>query len=216
MPCDAAQKERLGAGSSTLTFSPVEMIIEDLLAMQNDPVAAIGALAEDPRDLFTGLRINVNANVKEASAGVDVDTKELDGRKRIVLFDPAVVSVVLRQARDVEIPLPMIQGVELPNLCTNVSDSQLAAIMQYLAEREPNEAPDYLEVEYLEPAATSTQAWDPRQPPPLIELRAGESMRLAGRARDDDIESYRIIDDNCELVELDETLAWSWFVTDGT
>lgn len=217
VPCDGDLKSRIvDVDSSSIAFSPVTSIIADF-AEAEDPVAAIGALASDPRDLFAGLRINVNANVKEVAANVDVDTTELDGRKRIVLFDPAVVALVLREARNLGPMLPtMVQGVDLPSLCTDVGDGQLATLLGFLSTREPNRAPDYVELEYLVPTSTSAQRWTPGDTPLVLELEAGDSIRLTGRARQDDIELYRVIDDNCELLELDETLAWSWFVTDGT
>lgn len=221
VPCGGEQKEELDPGAPslpTVSFSPVQTIIDDIAAIATgttaDPVAVIGSLAEDPRDLFSGLRLNVHANVRVGEADLPVDTLALDGRKRVVLFDPAIVAVVLRAARDGELgAIPMIQGVETPSLCTNVSQSQLSTLLGYLEERVPNRSPEYVELELLREGSTSTVAYDPRQGP--IELSPGESILMAGRVTEESLETYRVIDDNCELVELDETMAWSWFITHG-
>ncbi len=218
VPCSGAQKVELVEGlasTPTVSVSIVQTIVDDLAEIGGDDlVQVIGSLAEDPRDLFSGLRLNVHANVRVEDADIAVDTLALDGRKRVVLFDPAIVSLVLRAARDGEFgELPMIQGVETPSLCTNVSESQLSTLLEYLEERTPNRRPIYTELELIREGATSTVAYDPRQAP--IELAPGESILLSGRVTEDSFETYRVIDDNCELVELDETMAWSWFITHG-
>ncbi|MEQ9497703.1 MAG: hypothetical protein RIT81_12615 [Deltaproteobacteria bacterium] len=198
----------------TYDFSPVDLLVNDLLNSGSDQVGFVGSLAEDPRDLFSGLRLNFHVRTEVTNANVEVDTPSLDGRKRVVLFDPAIVALVLQAARDGELgAVPMVQGVDIPSLCTNVSAGQYGTLLRYLQTRVPNQSPDYLELELTREGATSTVAYDPRQG--SIKLAAGESILLAGRVSDESFETYRVIDDNCELVELDETMAWSWFVVDG-
>ncbi len=211
---DSDEKELIFGLDPAYEFSPVDLLLNDLLNSGSDQVGFVGSLAEDPRDLFSGLRLNFHVRTVVTDAAVEVDTPSLDGRKRLVLFDPAIVALVLQAARDGQLgEVPMVQGVDIPSLCTNVSAGQYGTLLQYLQTRVPNRSPDFLELELTREGATSTVAYDPRQGP--IELDAGESLLLAGRVSDDSFETYRVIDDNCELVELDETMAWSWFVVDG-
>lgn len=211
---DSDDKELIFRPEPAYEFSPVDLLVNDLLNSGSDQVGFVGSLAEDPRDLFSGLRLNFHVRTVVTDAAISVDTPSLDGRKRVVLFDPAIVALVLQAARDGELgAVPMVQGVDIPSLCTNVSAGQYGTLLRYLQTRVPNQSPDYLELELTREGATSTVAYDPRQGP--IELDAGESLLLAGRVSDESFETYRVIDDNCELVELDETMAWSWFVVDG-
>lgn len=225
VPCEGAEErvsihpddvdgELAPRAEPSVEFSPVELLLGDLANGGGDAVGFIGALAEDPRDLFSGLRLNFHVRAAVTDADAPVDTPTLDGRKRLVLFDPAIVALVLQAARAGQLgEVPMVQGIETPSLCTNASAAQYGTILDYLRRRVPNQSPDYLELELTREGATSTVAYDPRQGP--LELAPGEAVLLGGRVSDESFESYRVIDDNCELVELDETMAWSWFVVDG-
>lgn len=213
VPCDGAGRVELGRGLN-LALSPVQLLLEDVLANGGDPVAVITSLAEDPRDLFAGLYANLNFQAFANGAVIPVDTPSIEGTKRVVIFDPAVVSLVLREARRLgPDAIPMISGVPTPSLCTRASADQLGAINAFLESRIPNRAPRYAGIELRYQTDTATQAYDPASGP--IVLAPGTQVELRGYVAEGDLESYRVIDDNCNLLEQQETMAFSWFTTAG-
>ncbi len=213
VPCSGEQKERIGTGTSTVV-RPIQLLLGDLLASSSGSGDAFAALAGDPLDLFTGLRLYLNAQATVASAAIDVDTQRLEGTKRLIVFDPTIVALVLREARRLGPGgLPVVAGVQLPTLCTNVSEEAFGRILEYLATRAPNRAPTYRTLEYLPPTGTETVAWAPGDPP--IEVGPNQQILFLPSAADGDKENYRVIDDKCALIDFTETLAWSWFSNVG-
>jgi hypothetical protein len=213
IPCDGAFKERIGTGTST-AVEPIRILFDDISMLEGGPAAAITALTRNPSDLLSGQRAFMNAQVSVANASIDVDTPRLEGIKRLVLFDPTIVALVLREARRRGAgALPMIEGIELPTLCTNVTEQDFAAVLEFLRTRAPNRSPDLVTIEYLAPASLGTQTWSPGDPP--IEIVPNDTITLRGRAADGDKENYRVIDNKCRLQDFDETLTWSWFTNVG-
>jgi hypothetical protein len=213
VPCDGVGRVELGRGLN-LELSPVQLLLEDVLANGGDPVAVITSLAEDPRDLFAGLYANLNLQAFATNASIPVDTPSIEGTKRVVIYDPAVVSLVLREARRLgPDAIPMISGVATPSLCTRASADQLGAINAFLESRIPNRAPRYAGIELRYQTDTATQAYDPTAGP--IVLPPGTKVELRGYVAEEDLESYRVIDDNCNLLQQQETMAFSWFTTAG-
>lgn len=212
VPCDGDEKIRLGSGTSSIAVSPVGLLVDDLVAEGADPVEVFASLAEDPRDLFSGLYANINVTVGVDTASVDVDTTALDARKRIVLFDPAVVGIVLREARSMQVEVPA--GITVPELCTNASPAQLETLFGYLEARVPNRSPTFVGIDVEGPDDEAPRRYDPAEGP--IVLRPGDTLEMTPVADEADLETFRVIDDGCELVESTETLSWSWFVTAGS
>jgi hypothetical protein len=213
VPCGGEFKERIGTGTST-TVRPIELIFEDLATLEGGPADAIGSLTRNPSDLFTGQRLFMNAQVTVASAAVEADTARLEGTKRLLLFDPTIVALVLREARrrgpDA---LPMIEGVEVPTLCTNVGEEEFAMILEYLRTRTPNRSPQYASVEYTLPTSTTTAIWTEGDAP--LEIGPNDAITFRGLAAPGAKESYRVIDNKCRLTDFTETLVWSWFTNVG-
>lgn len=213
VPCDGVGRVELGRGLN-LELSPVQLLLEDVLANGGDPVAVITSLAEDPRDLFAGLYANLNFQAFATQAAIPVDTPAIEGTKRVVIYDPAVVSLVLREARRLgPDAIPMISGIPTPSLCTRASGDQLGAINAFLEARIPNQAPRYAGLELRAETDTATRAYDPAEGP--IVMAPGTQLELRGYVAETDLESYRVIDDNCNLLEQQETMAFSWFTTAG-
>jgi hypothetical protein len=207
IPCPGNLKERLGSGTST-TVEPIRIAFDDL----SMGVDAITALAADPRDLFSGVRAFFNVQATVTQAAVEADTTVLEGTKRLLIFDPTIVSLVLREARARGAgAIPMIEGVQLPTLCTNVSETEFGAVLDYLGTRQRNRAPAYASIEYIPPAGTGTVAYVTGP----IFLRPDQPVTFRGRVLETDKETYRVIDDQCRLVELSETMSWSWFTNVG-
>lgn len=212
VPCGGASKERLGAGAP-VTIDPVRMLIDDLATTRAGLEEAVAGLASDPRDLFNGLRLFVNLEARVASAGIDVDTEQLQGTKRLLLFDPTVVAVVIREARARSDDIPTIEGLDLPSLCTNVDDDQLAVIYDVLRRYTPNRSPVYHRLEYLGPTETTTKTWEPGDEP--IEVLPGERVELTGHADPSSIDSGNVIDNKCRVRAQPGELSYSWFTTAG-
>lgn len=213
VPCDGAGRVELGRGLN-LELAPVQLLLEDVLSNGGDPVAVITSLAEDPRDLFAGLYANLNFQAFATNTSIPVDTNAIEGTKRVVIYDPAVVALVLREAQRLgPDAIPMISGVATPSLCTRASAQQLGAINAFLESRIPNQAPRYAGIELRYQTDTATQAYDPAAGP--IVMPPGTKIELRGYVAQADLESYRVIDDNCNLLEQQETMAFSWFTTAG-
>lgn len=213
VPCESAERVSLGR-ESALNLSPIRLLLEDVLANGGDPVRVITSLAEDPRDLFAGLYANLNLKAFVAQADITVDTLAIEGTKRLVIFDPTVVALVLREARRLgPEAVPMIAGVQTPSLCTRASADQVGTINAFLETRVPNQAPRYAGLELKLSTDTATRAWDPAAGP--IVLGPGDRLELRGYVAESDLEAYRVIDDNCNLLEQQETMAFSWFTTAG-
>lgn len=214
IPCDGDEKQRL-AQRSSFELAPVETLLADLTAAGGGAQSLVGGLAEDPRDLFTGFRLFMNLQARVDAASEAVDTPVLEGVKRLVVFDPTIVSLVLREARRAgPSGIPQVAGLELPTLCTNVDEAGFSSVLDYLESRRPNRSPRYTRLEFELSTDTSTQSFAPSDPP--IELSPGDRMALRGRVESDALETFRLIDDNCALIEFQETMAWSWFTNLGT
>lgn len=214
VPCGGAEKQRLGVGEP-VTVAPVQLLIEDLANARAGLAEAVAGLASDPRDLFNGLRLFINLEARVASAAVDVDTERLEGTKRLVLFDPTVVALVIREARARADSgeLPMIEGLDLPSLCTNADSDELAFIFRELEFYSPNSSPVYDRIQYKGPTDTATAAWGPGDEP--IPLRPGEQVDLRGHRAFESIEFANVIDDNCRVLSNIEDGVYSWFTNAG-
>lgn len=213
VPC--AGERRIPLGRGELEVSPIGLLLEDALALEGDVGQVISGLVEDPRDLLGGFYAYFNVEAAVRQAAVPVDTLRLEGTKRLVLFDPAVVALALREARRLGPGgLPEIQGFPTPPLCTQVTDQVFGEVLEHLRTRTPNRAPVYERLEVLLPGATATTSWSPGDEP--IVLAPGEELRLQGFGAEGDLETYRVIDDHCRLIERTETLAFSWFTNLGS
>jgi len=117
IPCEANDRVRLAeTPSETLRFSPVQLLLQELTE-QGEQADLAGAFNADPRDLLSGLIANVNVEIKVSQAKQAVDTPLLEGKKRIVLFEPRLVAQTIIAARSIDpSQIPQIEGIELPNL----------------------------------------------------------------------------------------------------
>ncbi len=155
----------------------------------------------------------MNLQARVDSATKEVDTPVLEGVKRQIVFDPTIVSLVLREARRAgPNGIPQVAGLELPTLCTNVDEAAFAEVLSYLESRQPNRAPRYSRLEFELATDTATRSFAPGDPP--VELSPGDRVALRGRVGGA-LETFRVIDDNCALIEFQETMAWSWFTNRG-
>jgi hypothetical protein len=204
--------------SSVVVISPVDILFEDVAMNPDDPLGLLADLVQDPRDLLNGFFAHVNLRMTVSRADVAVDTPALEATKRVVLYEPLVVRIAILEARRgaAGAQIPVVPGFNLPNLCSNVSEEQVQKIFDFLGRRTPNRAPRYTKLEVagrLLPIETATRSVAKGE---VIEIEEGEQLVLRGRAGEEDKEVYQLIDDNCELQSLRETLAWSWFTSRGT
>jgi hypothetical protein len=224
VPCDGMDRERLASSetSSVAAIAPVSILFADAIqaAMMSQGgdragravFGALGTIASDPRDLLNGLYAYVNVHASVISAAIHADTSALDGTKRLVVFDPQIVRVAISVARSQT--LPQIEGYSLPNLCSTVSAEQVDLIYDFLEKRAPNRAPAYRRIEIVE-VNGSTGTFRDLMPGEILRLSPGESIALRGHADPGDKEEFQLIDDNCQLQDLHEVLAWSWFTNLG-
>ena len=124
-------------------------------------------------------------NVTVKSATVTVDTLQLDALKRFVIFDPLFVKVAILEARKLaasgQTP-PTIPGLDLPTLCTNVSEDQVAAIFAFLDARQPNQPPAYTSLEYARRRLGIETATVALGIDEILALAPGEELVMRGRA----------------------------------
>jgi hypothetical protein len=168
VPCGGRFKERLPTdpGDPAIArFSPIELLEEDLAEAMSFE-GAIASLASDPRDLFAGLRAFINVEARVARANIEVDTASLEGTKRLVIFDPTTIALVLREARSRGAgAIPMIAGLDLPTLCTNVTEDEFDLVLDYLGSRVPNRAPRYDRIEGRREGQIVSSNLTPRRKP---------------------------------------------------
>lgn len=219
LPCEGDARSRLVTSTaSAIDISPISILFEEVAQAPDDALGSLNRIVQDPRDLLNGISAFINARVTVDRAAIEVDTRALDALKRVVIFDPVIVRLAMIEAdRLIQgQAVPMVEGFNLPNLCTTLTPEQRARIFDFLDRRTPNRAPEYESVEFARRRGvveTATRALDAGE---ILELSADEQLVLRGRAREGDREEYQIIDDNCELIVLRETLAWSWFTDRGS
>ena len=210
------------AQTSSTTSSPVKVITDRLLADAVPPYDFMAltsslarTLARDPRDLLNGLYAHANVLVKVGDAAVAVDTPELEATKRVVVYDPTLIRVVLAEVSAISPDqLQQVAGLDLPSLCVGASTGQLAGIFEFLEGRAPNVAPVYESVEWTRLEAgseTSTSTYDGT----AIVMAPGQQIRLNGVVPDGTAQKYQVIDANCELQTFGERYAFSWFINAG-
>lgn len=214
LPCEGERRVDLPVeDAEVVRFEPITTL-RTLLLESDDPAQALASITTDPRDLLNGLyaHLILRAGVKEAS--VAVDTLQLDAEKRLVLFDPALVRVTISEARRIGMSgmIPMVDGLQLPTLCTQATAADVEAIEAYLGTRIPNQQPHFMGIAARTRSSTVVE---PVVTEGTVVLRRGEQLELRGIHGDADREKYKLIDDNCKLVELQETLSYSWFITAG-
>jgi hypothetical protein len=195
--------------SSTVTIVPIQAFQEDIFSGQS-----LASLLSNPRDLFNGLYAFILLRASVAESSFPVDTQAIDAEKRLVIFDPVIVKVAILEARRLfqEQNVMIDESLGLPNLCTTVPETQVQAIFQFLDQRVPNRAPVYTDllVRY-EGTETATSVARGEQ----LRAAPGETIALRGIAAPNDKEDYRILTDDCELEDVKETLAFSWFTSSG-
>lgn len=223
LPCPTPPERQplQDASTSSIAFiSPIPTLVAELAATSSGTSSnPLSIFTDDPRDLLNGLYAFMNLRTGVRTASITVDTLALEAVKRLVIFDPQIVRVSILEARRraaAGLGLPQIPGVTLPNLCTTASDEQLQKIYAFLDQRTPNRAPTFAAVRYARPPASVETEGVLIEPPATLKLRSGEQIDLRGYAAPGDIERYQAIDDNCELIDLSETLSWSWFVSAGS
>lgn len=219
LPCEDSVPEVITGTSSVVELSPIQKLIEDVADVER-PDEALLAFTTDPRDLLNGVWAHILLSVRTQAAELPTDSPEIRGLKRLVIFDPLLVKVAILEARRLvasgQQMIPMIEGVQLPTLCTNVDEAQLAKIFAYLDGRAPNRAPKYTALQYSKRSFGVDTATAAVVAGEVIELAPGEELVMRGRAQENDKEPYQLIDDNCELQAFNETLAWSWFTNLGS
>ncbi len=219
IPCEVENgetRELLGS-SSTPDFSyvPVDLVLADVVGGQTPLENLATRFIEDPRDLLNGLYTYINAQVSVASAAITVDTTALEAVKRVVVFEPRLVARAILEAQALDpSEVPMIDGLALPSLCTNVSDAQVDRLFTYLSTRTPNRAPTYerIDVEIVGTSSSSTRSVGVGE---VLELDTTDVLVLRGRAAEGDAEKYQLIDADCALQKFQERLAFSWFTQAG-
>lgn len=215
-PCEDAPRERLSteAGPS-FEFSPVELLLRDATEKELSFAELAAGLASDPRDLLNGFFLHVDLQVSVESADEVVDTLTLEATKRLVLFDPRVVSYTITETSDLDpSELPEIPGLQIPELCTRSSPEEVVELQRYLRERTSNEPPKLagVVIGVRGRADTTTRTVTLGE---LVELGAGETLVMRADLADDVEEAYEVIDGNCDLREFEERVATSWFTNGG-
>lgn len=229
IPCEGDQRVRLDeTPSDVLNFSPVKLVLSGLApvkpgmdmggqmpsGMGGGPSLG-GGLTENPLDLLGGLRLKINVEVKVEDSKIAVDTPVLEGMKRFVLFEPRLVAQTIRLARDIDgSVIPEIEGLELPNLCTETTDAQLEVLFEYLKSRKPNQSPfiQSVAVSILKRTETATRTVTSTS---VITLVPGDELEITPRLLEGIDEKYQVIDGNCELQDFQERPSFSWFTTSG-
>jgi hypothetical protein len=215
VPCDD-ETERLGADEPTLRVIPADELFEDVAGGAS--IGSIGlTLAEDPRDLLNGLYAYLNLSARVAQAAIEVDTPRLEATKRVVVFEPRLVAAALREAQRQEPgAMPMVSGVDLPTLCTQLEEPELQELYAFLESRSPNAPPSYPGVEIeIEDANGVLTATVGVRSGDAIEVEPGGRARMKATLVEEEAESYRLIDANCVLQDFEERLGVSWFTQLG-
>jgi hypothetical protein len=216
LPCDPQDRVDLVRMSmQEVEFQPILFLRDQLLDSEN-PGEAFAELASDPRDLLNGLyaRVLLRTTVQETSK--PADTGELDGEKRLVIFDPSLVRVTIAEARRLGESgmIPMVAGLDLPSLCTKANDAQVLAIEDFLATRTPNRPPVLSGLTWRPVPPMSEPMSEPMMITGELRMNAGEEIELNGLFGAER-EKFRLIDDSCFLVDFEETHVISWFTTQG-
>ncbi len=225
IPCNAdpiVDLDRRAIPERTMRSSPVEILSESLFdSMQGmiDPMmlgASLGqTLAQDPRDLLNGLHAHTNVVVSVSTAAVDVDTLTLEATKRVVVYDPTLIKLVIQQISQADTSqIPMIEGLDLPTLCRGATAGQLSAIDNFLETRVPNQAPDYESVEWTRVGGGTETATKTYDGTPIV-IAPGQQVRFNGVTPESTAETFGVIDANCELQEFEERFGFSWFISKG-
>ena len=226
IPCEGADRIRLSdIPSDTLSFSPVEILFEELSQLGANADLASG-FNSDPRELLSGLITNINVEVRVEDANQDVDTPVLEGNKRIVLFEPRLVAQTILSARNLDpSQIPQVEGISLPSLCTKTAEAKLTELFDFLQTRKPNQNPNIerVEVGVLTRAGTSTLTLTSST---VMTLAPGQSLEIrpflefydnddGGFGGFDPFERYKVIDGNCDLIDFVEDPTFSWFTNQG-
>ncbi len=217
VPCEGADRQRLTmAPGPVLELEPVPLLLDSLLAATGgelDPAQLGATLADDPRDLLSGLYAYVNLAVAVESAAVPVDTLQLEATKRVVVYDPRLVATVVQEARKLDpAARQQLAALGLPSLCSNASEAEVEAIFDFLGERRPNQSPrfDRLELDL----GTMTPTVAPSAEDPVV-VAPGDRVVLSAWSRPGSSEGYTLIDGDCQLQSFREKVAVSWFTDRG-
>jgi len=218
IPCDDGEtRDRLGGGSdNTFSYIPVDLVLADVVGGENSLDQVAARFVEDPRDLINGLYTYINSAVSVASAAITVDTPTLEGVKRVVVFEPRIIARAIQEAQKLDpSEIPMIAGLALPSLCTNVDPATTAQLFTFLSTRTPNRSPTYEKIEieiFTKNATTATRSVGLGE---VVEVFEGDVIAIEGLAAEDDAEKYQLIDADCTLQKFRERLAFSWFSSVG-
>jgi hypothetical protein len=215
IPCEGNERVRLSElPGNTLRCSPVEILLQELTEQGANSNLASG-FNSDPRELLSGLIANVNVEVKVIQAGQAVDTPVLEGKKRIVLFEPRLVAQTILTARDLDpSQIPQVEGIELPSLCTNTGEAQILRLFDYLENRTANRNPiiERIDVGILTRTDSSTVTLTSTT---VLTVSPGQTISIEPILNEDAPEKYQVIDGNCELLDFDEDPTFSWFTNAG-
>jgi hypothetical protein len=215
-PCEEAPRERItNESGASFSFSPVEMLLSDAVDKGLSLTELAAGLVSDPRDLLNGFFLNIDVQVTVEEAGEPVDSLSIDATKRVVLFDPRIAGFTITETSMLDpSQLPEIPGLQLPELCTRASTEEVASLLEFLRQREPNQSPEVagIIIGVRGRADTTTRTVVLGE---LVELEEGESLVMRSDLPEEIEESYRVIDGNCELQEFDEAVATSWFTNGG-
>lgn len=217
VPCEAGEtREVLGSSTdATFSFVPVDLVLADVVAGEAPLESLAQRFVEDPRDLLNGLYAYINLEASVAQASITVDTQVIEAVKRTVIFEPRLVARAIAEAQKLDpSQVPMIDGLSLPSLCTQVSPAQAESLYTYLSTRTPNRAPTYQAIE-IRVVGTPTTAIRNVALGEVLELEPGDVVRFRGVAALGDAEAYRLIDADCQLQDFQERLAYSWFTQAG-
>lgn len=219
IPCeveDGETREVLGTSTTAgFAYIPVDLVLADVVGGQTPLENLAARFVEDPRDLLNGLYTYINTQVSVLSAGITVDTTALEAVKRVVVFEPRLVARAIREAQALDpSQVPMIEGLPLPSLCTNVSEGQVERLFTFLSTRTPNRSPVYDRVE-IEIVGTSSSATRSVGLGEVLELDTSEALVMRGWSNTGDAEKYQLIDADCALQSFQERLAFSWFTQAG-
>jgi hypothetical protein len=216
LPCEGSPRERLTTQSGpSFEFSPVELLLADAADKGLSLTQLAAGLVQDPRDLLGGFYLNVDLQVTVEEAGEEVDTLSIEATKRVVLFDPRIVALTITETAKLDPnELPGIPGLELPRLCSGANTEEVASLLEFLRQREPNRAPVLggVVVGVRGRADTATRTVGLGQ---VVALEAGESLVMRSVLEEDVEERYQVIDGNCELRDFEERAATSWFTNGG-
>lgn len=214
LPCPNRDRvDLVREDAQTVEFQPILFLRDQLLQSEN-PDQALAELASDPRDLLNGLYARLILRTAVQNASVQVDTPELDGEKRLVIFDPSLVRTTVREAQRLGETgmVPMVAGLDLPSLCTQASDIEVQAIDEFLLARQPNQPPALIGMFFEVRTATSVSLQPVERG---IELEPNEEVVFRPVVDLGRRESFRAIDDTCHLADLEETHVVSWFTNKG-